>query len=614
MRIPLRRLFPVTSAACEALSLLALFLSPDLPAWFFGGMLALALLSVVFRLSDRWLLPILAAVVVGGIYAGVRTFYPIELRVATPMLALHALTWLARDQTRYRYWRIGLAFLEMIFAAIVAPEAHMFFLIFFFVILLSSTLSFGFLEQNFARREPAGLDRPLRPAYLGAVLFLSFVIFLSSLAIFPLLPRKEGIESGSAGAMPGFSEEVSFQTATFYWTGDENKAVMWLFRATNVSWEEALPYGLLRGKTLERFDGKTWRARNVGGGPDYARPSTDWQVEILREPMPSDALPVPYGTDGVDTAAPFRYPNGDWYQPAARGRRMNYVARVSRDISRDRALGADEKVFPEGFARVRELAATLGKNLRTDRERVDAVLKYFQNGFTAEQVPVAGAAEKGLGPIENFLFERRAGHCELFATSAALLLRAMGVPTRLVVGFRVPQNRSTGEVVTIRNGDAHAWLEVWGSEGWLAVDPTPAIAANTPVWQAARDFYDWVTAYWHRYILGYEFSWRATGRWVVWAFYLGGSFVGLAALRKLWRLARARRKKSARDHVGTVRVWLEKKLRLTDLDFERAIKDSAWWAEYLRLRYGRVTPTLAEVAALKVSAREIIRRLNARAG
>lgn len=619
MKIPLRRLFPIAALACEALSLAALFLSEEVPRSLFFIPLVLGAAAFSVKLRDRWLLPLIASVVLAGLYAGIRSGLPTAVVVAFPMVAVHALTWLAPEQGRYRYWRIGLAFLEMILAAILAPEAHMFLLIFLFVIVVSLALSFGFLEQNFASRDPAGLNRPLRATYLGAVLFLSFVIFLSSLAIFPLLPRKENVDMNSLGAMPGYSEEVSFQTATFYWTGDESRPVMWLFLPPGNTWAEVVPFGLLRGKTLERFNGRTWRQGNRRGNQLHSAAAPAIDLEILREPMPTEVLPSPYGTEGMELAGearPFRYDTGEWYQPAGRGRRLKYTARVVPGAARDRVVDKRSAEMPgEGYERLAALGRSLQKNTRSDRERVTAVVKYFQDGnFRAEQVPLAAVAEKGSSPVENFLFERKVGHCELFATAAALLLRSMGMPTRLVVGFRAPVS-SAASVLTIRNGDAHAWVEVWTSEGWTVIDPTPAIPLVQARWQAVRDFYDWVTAYWHRYILGYEFDAMATLKWVGGA---GTALTGIFLLAGIFRFLRRianRPKKGPREDVAWVRISLQKRLAPAEHKFRARLTalpgGTEWWEKYERLRFGEALPSEDAIRNLRRESKTILRAARA---
>lgn len=77
------------------------------------------------------------------------------------------------------------------------------------------------------------------------------------------------------------------------------------------------------------------------------------------------------------------------------------------------------------------------------------------------------------GPVMQFLERNLEGHCELFASTMALILRARGIPTRYVVGYQMGEHNSWGNYYMVRDRDAHAWVEVYTERGWQAFDPTP---------------------------------------------------------------------------------------------------------------------------------------------
>lgn len=82
----------------------------------------------------------------------------------------------------------------------------------------------------------------------------------------------------------------------------------------------------------------------------------------------------------------------------------------------------------------------------------------------------------GANPVDDFLFETRAGYCEHYASSFALLMRLAGIPARLVVGYLGAERNPLGGHYLIRQSDAHAWAEVWLEEsGWTRIDPTAAV-------------------------------------------------------------------------------------------------------------------------------------------
>ena len=106
------------------------------------------------------------------------------------------------------------------------------------------------------------------------------------------------------------------------------------------------------------------------------------------------------------------------------------------------------------------------------RGRLAATVAHLQGGYRYTLRP--GAFRTG-DPLAEFLFEKKAGYCEYFASAAVVLLRLQGVPARFVKGLSVgPQTDQGGGLHVVRDSDAHAWVEAWiPGEGWVEADPTP---------------------------------------------------------------------------------------------------------------------------------------------
>lgn len=113
----------------------------------------------------------------------------------------------------------------------------------------------------------------------------------------------------------------------------------------------------------------------------------------------------------------------------------------------------------------------------------------------------------GVDPVISFIKQKRAGHCEHFASSFALLARTLGIPARVVGGYRVVEYNPVGGYALVRERDAHAWVEAWNGERWVTYDPTPAVPAladrgRTPLVSGLVDaagsawlaFLDWLDA------------------------------------------------------------------------------------------------------------------------
>ncbi|PID39149.1 MAG: hypothetical protein CSB49_02090 [Proteobacteria bacterium] len=157
-------------------------------------------------------------------------------------------------------------------------------------------------------------------------------------------------------------------------------------------------------------------------------------------------------------------------------------------------------------ARVRDLARRITAGKQTVYDKVQAVMSYLQ---TRHRYTLELEHRKGREPIDEFLFETRRGHCEYFASSMAILLRAVGIHTRHVNGFSGGKWNSFGNYLAVRQGDAHAWTEVWFSNlGWIAFDPTPSQGQTRDkgggVLGALRQMIDALRLRWFNHVVEYD--------------------------------------------------------------------------------------------------------------
>jgi hypothetical protein len=112
----------------------------------------------------------------------------------------------------------------------------------------------------------------------------------------------------------------------------------------------------------------------------------------------------------------------------------------------------------------------------SDIEIVRQALQMFRN---QEYVYTLQPPKLGKNSSDEFLFTTRRGFCEHYASSFALLMRAAGIPTRIVTGYQGGEFNDVGEYLIVRQSDAHAWTEVWIEDrGWLRVDPTSAVSPD----------------------------------------------------------------------------------------------------------------------------------------
>jgi transglutaminase-like putative cysteine protease len=110
-----------------------------------------------------------------------------------------------------------------------------------------------------------------------------------------------------------------------------------------------------------------------------------------------------------------------------------------------------------------------------------------------------------LSAIDDFLFEQKAGYCEYYATAMVLMLRGLGVPARFVSGFLSGEWNAFGNYFTVREQDAHTWVEVYfPATGWFPFDPTPSVDASPMLMSRLRQLIDTLWVSWDRYIVRYN--------------------------------------------------------------------------------------------------------------
>lgn len=160
---------------------------------------------------------------------------------------------------------------------------------------------------------------------------------------------------------------------------------------------------------------------------------------------------------------------------------------------------------------VTALALEITEGATNRFERVDAVMEHLGGFEYSLQQPQSDRVAAGADPLEGFLFESKAGHCEYFATAMAVLLREVGVPTRVVNGYYGAHYNELGDFYAVRQADAHSWVEVhFGPLGWVTFDPTPpdgrAAGRDAPFWPAASELLDAARNKYLEWVVGFDLS------------------------------------------------------------------------------------------------------------
>ena len=160
----------------------------------------------------------------------------------------------------------------------------------------------------------------------------------------------------------------------------------------------------------------------------------------------------------------------------------------------------------------------------TDRSYVDAVLKKLNEEeyyYTLEPPPL------GVNSVDEFLFETRRGFCEHYASAFSVLMRSVGIPTRIVLGYHGGEVNPLGGHLIVRQSDAHAWAEIWlDGLGWYRVDPTAAVAPERIDFGASEAALDAMGDGWGfnaRLVHQVTMTWDAiNAKWNAWVLGYGG--------------------------------------------------------------------------------------------
>jgi hypothetical protein len=157
--------------------------------------------------------------------------------------------------------------------------------------------------------------------------------------------------------------------------------------------------------------------------------------------------------------------------PSEQELRADSPASSSEEIRR-RYLPPSRKLDP----RISQLAREITRGAPTPYEKAKALENYLKTEFkyTLELKEIQG------DPLAEFLFRTREGHCEYFATAMAIMLRTLEIPSRIVNGFQMGEYNDLNDMYTVRESDAHSWVEAYfpKTESWIEFDPTPSAGIN----------------------------------------------------------------------------------------------------------------------------------------
>jgi len=451
----------------------------------------------------------------------------------------------ARTTRDYAFLKL-IAGMELLAAALLSTGISFFVLLALFLLFSIATFSSGevvaslqrvALETTLGARETAAV-RLARGGQAGfarrlgsfSVALLAGILILTG-GMFFVLPRtaRAALQRfvPQRYHLPGFSNEVTLgdigeikqrSTAVMHirsYAGDGLLAVHW------------------RGGALSQFDGKHWFNPPGADEPIRSergvvtlRPGRHWRpghslaYQVVLNDIASDMLfyagtpetirinaPLLSRTHGEGLRVPPRFLMYGGltysvysYMEDERGTMVTAASPLPADVR------AEHLQLPPLDPRIPVLAREMASGASTEMEQARALENHLRSdyGYTLQLL-----SSEVADPLANFLFVRKKGHCEYFASAMTVMLRTLGVPARVVTGFQSGvYNPMTGWQV-VRASDAHSWVEAWISgRGWVTFDPTPPDPGGSAqgLFSRLSLLLDAADQFWENWVLSYDFE------------------------------------------------------------------------------------------------------------
>jgi len=442
-----------------------------------------------------------------------------------------------------------LSFLMLLAAAVLTVDTL--FLLTFSLFILVAIATFISMEMRRSERAPTASlvpprhDAEFHRSLAGAAALLGVLTIAGSAVIFLIIPR---LNNGGylrnfatqTAMVAGFSQDVRLGGIG---TIQQSDAVVMHVKVSVGKLPQEMKW---RGVALANFDGRRWWNSNLASpvdspsdlsrvlrrafysGAHAGAPLPNLEYRVMMEPLGLNLFflaPVPVQING-DYRVLQTTPDGAVFTTGTRSTFADpeniqgiTVYTATADVRDPEPWVRDSNLhnYPPKLAqtylqlppvddRIVELARQVTTASSTNYERVRAIESYLKNNF-GYTLDLGEASHRD--PLAYFLFERKKGHCEYFASSMTVMVRTLGIPARVVNGFRGGEYNDVAGSYIVREKDAHSWVEVYFPEyGWVTFDPTPPAAAAAPAgaWSRLALYLDAAQEMWREWVVNYDVS------------------------------------------------------------------------------------------------------------
>jgi transglutaminase-like putative cysteine protease len=454
----------------------------------------------------------------------------------------------AKSNRDYLYTAV-IAFLELLAAAVLSVNFNFFLFLALYLLFAIAALTSGEIRRSI-ERSPVTARSGLKGLFPRLSLLATMVtlgILALTAGLFFVLPRTAEAAFSHLVAhrirLPGFSNQVNL--------GDIGEIKTSSRPMMHIRfWSPAAPLKW-RGAALTDFDGKRWtnpsrKFDTIAVEDDHVVLSTpdsgplgrriNYHVEL--EAFGSDTLFFAGTPEILDLRARrlYRSDTAGFRLDQTVPQGFQYDVRSLLDEPPERTpalypppvlpLAARELFLqlPALDPRVAELARSFTSDDPSDLARARSLERHLRSdyGYTLE-LPDRELPD----PLANFLFTRRKGHCEYFASSMAVMLRALGIPARLATGFQSGVYNPVSDLWLVRASDAHSWVEAWiPGYGWKTFDPTPADPNAGELGMLTRFtlYLDAANTFWQEWVVTYDLARQGT---LAYRMELGAQRVGI---------------------------------------------------------------------------------------
>ena len=306
-------------------------------------------------------------------------------------------------------------------------------------------------------------------------------------------------------ARSGFSENVKLGTVSNI---QEDNSI--IFRANMEKIDDEHLYW--RGITLEYFEGDEWSDIDTGPIDKKTKVEGDTIYQtIYLEPYSGTyffGLDKPVNVTGNRNI--FKKDDFTFYTKDILSNRVRYdvISILSDTIEEKIPQNSYYLQLPENISQdIKNLSLSFQSGNELDT--VKNVENYLKNGdyrYSLKNLPTSNK------PIDEFLFDKKQGNCEYFATSMAIILRVNGIPSRVVAGYRGGVYNDLGNYYILRQSNAHLWVEAYiDNIGWIRFDPTTSLLSEEFISNSKKIskfslFIDTINYYYNTLIINYDFE------------------------------------------------------------------------------------------------------------